>query len=1090
MKYLITLLLFTQVALAQYNTKFQDPKSPDAYLFEKYGNVPVSKYSGRPDITIPLHTIQEGDLTIPLNLTYNSNGIRVDEEASQVGLGWYFGTGMISQIKQGKDDLKADSDLKLPDYFWNSSQSYVIDPYPGWRNRFLNEPLPTDPARRILNTSTPQLDQYFMARLRSDGGYSNMTYFSHGGQLFTDYSAALNFPHMPMDMELDLFKANFFGHDLIFYINPYASSWENKFQVLNNEKYKISVQQFEDYSSFSWMRYAWTIIAPDGISYIFEEQLETAYSSDRELFSSTIETPGTGYKTYTPSGPNIGIFEPFNYSRVWKITKIIDAKGNEILFNYEKLQQKILSVSGSTGRCEFLNIAGTRMFINDNQHQLRELEGPTFQNSSSGFSQIFGTGLHFARFYTNTLAKHEKSVLKEILYSSSKVQFTYGDRIDIPFDKKLTNVKIFHKLNEVKSIDFSYDYFVPASSEDTQKRLKLLSLNFGDKPYLFTYNPTTLPVKDSNSFDFWGYYNGLPNTTSINNPFRIKNIYTAETPVWAKFFRQTLDGKANRSAVLNACKAGILEKINYPTGGHTALEYELNDFGYSQSDPQGYFFPDANNKTGINSALNYINDYAQTKCSGFGLRIKSVTDSPDDIILYKKRYTYTGGKHITPYIFSSDESHNTLTAYCEVNGGAIGTRKTYSDGLKIVSHNSSLYQTSMLGNGEGIGYDSVTVEDVAQNGATLGKTVSFYTNIPDFSARTKFGFGISYALLDMYGSSVRQTDVDNGLLIKEEIYDNNSKLRLDEYEYEQIMHKNDLCYNVKVVRVPGQFMHQVVCQNMYFYEYLIFYYPLKKAINRLKNKKSTEYFSSGSIGTSTSYSYDSNYIPTGKVVVDASDLPGGNAMGTEISEMDNSYILTEKNIFTYPKKTTFSKYGYTQKIINYNYKETVNSNGQNHYVCMVSDWQEEILKGSTTGNGKKVIYDRYDEKNNLVEWHETDGIYTVVVLGYNKKLPIAKIVNATFTQVSGMIANVQNISNGADPDAFESSLITALAQIRSALPNAQVTTYTHKPSRGISSITDPKSMTTYYTYDNRGRLKFIKDASGNILTENQYHFKD
>lgn len=53
---------------------------------------------------------------------------------------------------------------------------------------------------------------------------------------------------------------------------------------------------------------------------------------------------------------------------------------------------------------------------------------------------------------------------------------------------------------------------------------------------------------------------------------------------------------------------------------------------------------------------------------------------------------------------------------------------------------------------------------------------------------------------------------------------------------------------------------------------------------------------------------------------------------------------------------------------------------------------------------------------------------------------------------------------------------------------AVMTTYTHKPGVGVSSITDTNNRTQYYTYDEFNRLKSIKDDEGNILQYNKYHY--
>jgi YD repeat-containing protein len=43
---------------------------------------------------------------------------------------------------------------------------------------------------------------------------------------------------------------------------------------------------------------------------------------------------------------------------------------------------------------------------------------------------------------------------------------------------------------------------------------------------------------------------------------------------------------------------------------------------------------------------------------------------------------------------------------------------------------------------------------------------------------------------------------------------------------------------------------------------------------------------------------------------------------------------------------------------------------------------------------------------------------------------------------------------------------------------------------GITSVTDPRGKTVYYKYDEFNRLEFVKDNEENILSKNQYNYKN
>lgn len=87
--------------------QFTLPPPPEASALFKSTEIPVSHTTGVPSISIPIYNIQLKEMTIPISLKYNSSGIRVDEVASSVGLGWALEAGgMISTMVVGSPDFE------------------------------------------------------------------------------------------------------------------------------------------------------------------------------------------------------------------------------------------------------------------------------------------------------------------------------------------------------------------------------------------------------------------------------------------------------------------------------------------------------------------------------------------------------------------------------------------------------------------------------------------------------------------------------------------------------------------------------------------------------------------------------------------------------------------------------------------------------------------------------------------------------------------------------------------------------------------------------------------------------------------------
>jgi len=101
------------------------PLPPNAASIEKYGGVDISLYTGAVVKNLNLLNFSYKSLSVPLNLTYKSNGITVNEYASRVGMGWSFsGGGSITRIVRDKDDLNPSIVKDYPSFTFGPNDDY------------------------------------------------------------------------------------------------------------------------------------------------------------------------------------------------------------------------------------------------------------------------------------------------------------------------------------------------------------------------------------------------------------------------------------------------------------------------------------------------------------------------------------------------------------------------------------------------------------------------------------------------------------------------------------------------------------------------------------------------------------------------------------------------------------------------------------------------------------------------------------------------------------------------------------------------------------------------------------------------------
>lgn len=1128
------------------------PVSPEAAAFAQYGNTPVNLYSGTPEISIPLHTLPGREMEIPISLTYDASGIKVEALSSWVGLNWNLNAGgRITRMVNGLPD----------DYFAGGSYSSIS-----------------------TTGISDKINSYSENNNRFPDQAAAVAYFN-----FLE-NIQMNFT----DAEPDYYMLNVPGINETIVVDITDNDIP---KVLNNPRIKVEMTTGSGTTVVNPI-VSWKITHEDGTIYHFEKRENTEVFNDSQLSGAlNYEYTASWLLTRIESSNKKDDFV-FNYSdsgywadpqpassAVTAVTKIIPTQNNYPMpdqqfagsAQYRTSQQFLTSISNN-GSTLLTVTFGNRLDVNDALTNTR-LERLDFQDYSG-------------------------QPLKSIHFDNQDYfnldGLTVGPNGPLPAGKDRMDVRL--KLNGLQimgSDDQTYQTF--GFEYDRPDDLPTRSPNFMGMDKLGYYNGAdgNSTLYPSYSFDNYIFEGADRDYSAIHARIGLLKKITYPTGGFTEFEFESHDTYQSSTYTDTVSYFGLNVNSNTPADPDlfTSGGYCYDPFG-GPDDPiikiETFVIEEAG-KYDINLQNIDANSIAYIQYFGSGCRIKNgVEFCPENpYTTYCEFWAVSGsalynsdrhGTSLSPHLDSgsyaaivlldpgssgrtdltiSREVTTTFSSNREVGGiriaqirdyantGSVARIKDYSyrvggrstgrisfdpslvrpQGFKDINNNdvAQILRTAGFPKGDTpyVTYGSVTERILDGNGIAEGHTTyEYYDGIKGTVPRSSPPYENSYFSSLSIGNPryTKLYNTDSDLVSQTEVqYFEGPEPSIGGATVAKtrgIAVYTDANDSDKVVVLKRRF--DTDGQPYVTYDYLpyncssgaclvpVLTDPNDLAI--LAGISTLRMRLSGAAGTyggvsqvartdrfgdlandpkevlsveTTTYEPTVEYLPrrirrtesSGKTFETINYYPlDGVVLGSQdLLDKNNRSEIVQQDVVRDPDATT---------------PVLISRRSTDYEAVGTGIVVPKLIKTGKGATASTVLEDRvaldYYSDGLLLESKKADGTATFYIWNNKGRYPLAKIENATRTQIENALVEIVNLE---DFRPIAPSLTPSQeSDLRSGLPHAMVTTYTYNPFTGLTKMTDPKGYSTFYEYDALQRLKQVKDQEDHILTDYQYKY--
>lgn len=511
----------------------EDIHTPYASDLGKYGNIPISYYTGRPQVSIPIHTLDVRGKKLPVSLCYDTSGVLVNSLPGWTGHNWTLMSGgaIIRSLQNLCDEWRCET-----------PSPYEMVCYFDSHDRICNDILHEDTLQGNLRANKYDYapDIFYFNFLDKSGRF----FLGNDGQW-----------KVACDENIDII---FNVEDTSNYIYPFIDRYPSK--STSSRKQPKSIKGF---------------IIRDDEGYIYEFG-GTSDAIDYSIDFFNHEMDSTNHYLYASAWYLTSIKDKYenllyklDYERGCYVVQLYNNGHAE--YHVEKQSADI----GLPGSWDDLGSGGEVYYENYNFPYGGTLNSPVYLKRISGSdsANIEFISVHsplqtedlypyidiFKKFeHKNYSANPTFPYLQ--LSDGIYPQYQYPNSSPYVYPLQSTRLRELQQINICfgssvrKNVKLNYDY---------TNRMLLTSVKFnasasGDDAlsYNMSYDTSVNLPQDylSRKADHWGYYNGRVCNAGSNDIYTIRN------------------------ADISYAQSGILKEIIYPTGGMTSFEYENHDF--------------------------------------------------------------------------------------------------------------------------------------------------------------------------------------------------------------------------------------------------------------------------------------------------------------------------------------------------------------------------------------------------------------------------------------------------------------------------------------------------------------------------------